>query len=425
MSDHSQAFVPIEAWCYSSPEILYQGYAIDVGLMAEALIYYDTIMLNVFSPKHLALLIDWFVRQQKYDDFLSLIEDGTISFYEYSFLTSAVKHERTGDYSLVNMQGGLQPKPNTFEQRFLYDPLVYQVIPKNRKPKHLYSAFRGKVIEAKANEFGKAIDNAREDLKNIERTKLFVQAYVDELYRFKGLGRPPKVEVAIDVSKDGKKHTVIWKNINFDEINKLSGSNIDFNPGTAYTAGCISNRYILSTAKLNCDLFLGKPMSVLVGDKLYESGFKVLKTKSIIDTFQQSVEFPDIRLLTNQAKLGFDEIMHIRSKAEKFRKWLQLEGERDRDALIAYHHEVAKAAGFTKASKKVLSLFGVLGGAAIGGIVESKMPGITGAAIGAGVAATTEFLFSIGEKISNDWKPVIFGDWMKDRIELLLDDFKE
>jgi len=41
MSDHTRAFVPIEAWCYSSPSLKYSGKSVDIGLMAESLIYYD------------------------------------------------------------------------------------------------------------------------------------------------------------------------------------------------------------------------------------------------------------------------------------------------------------------------------------------------------------------------------------------------
>jgi hypothetical protein len=151
-------------------------------------------------------------------------------------------------------------------------------------------------------------------------------------------------------------------------------------------------------------------MSVIVGDKLYESSFRALATNKIVDSLQRAVEFPDVRNLVNEAKINLDDILLIRSKAGKFRKWLQSEGERDRDALIAYHNEVAKESGFTKVSRTTLNLFGILGGATIGGIVENKVPGVPGVAIGALAVAGTEYLFDIAKRINQDWKPIVFGD---------------
>ena len=426
MSDHSQSIVPIETWSYSSPELRYQGYTVDIGLLAEALIYYDKVLVNVANPQQFALLIEWFVKQQKYDELLALVSDGILQFYDYSFITAAVDDGKA--LGLWNVEDLIQQKPNSFEQRYLYNDSVLSVLPHGRKPKHFYSVFRGKVIEAKASEFKVAIENARNDLANPHRNALLVQTYVDELYRFKKLGRPPRIEAIVKRSEDGLKNKITW-NINFDELSKLSGTNLNFYNGTPITAEGISNRLLWSAANLNCDLYLGKPMSIVVGDKLYESGVRVLKTESVIEALQGAVEFPNVRELTNQAKLSLDDILRIRSKAGKFRKWLQSEGDRDRDALIAYHTEVAKASGFTKTVPKMLHLFGILGGAAIGYVVKNEVPGIPpgipGVVAGTATSVGTKYLFDLAKKINQDWKPIVFGDWMKDRIKLLLDDLED
>ena len=44
------------------------------------------------------------------------------------------------------------------------------------------------------------------------------------------------------------------------------------------------------------------------------------------------------------------------------RRRMDGESGRDRDALIAYHHEVANEAGYTQLARKALKIFGVLGG---------------------------------------------------------------
>ncbi len=89
MSNHSQTLVPISTWCYCSPELGYKGYPIDIGLMAEALIYYETVFVNITNQPQFATFIEWFIKQGKYDELLSLISDGVIQFYDYSFFTSA------------------------------------------------------------------------------------------------------------------------------------------------------------------------------------------------------------------------------------------------------------------------------------------------------------------------------------------------
>jgi hypothetical protein len=317
----------------------------------------------------------------------------------------------------------IEEKPNTFDQRFLYHKSVQAVLPTGRKRKHFYTALRDRVIEVKASEFEISIENARRDSREPRRNALILQSFVDELYRFRGLGHSPQIDVKV-VPSINERIDVTW-NINFDELTKLAGKELNFHAQTPLNANAISNRFIWSAANLNCDLYLPKPMSIVTGDKLYETGLKVLKNNSIIDTLQKSVEFPDVRTLVNEGKLDLDDVLSIRKKAGKFRKWLQTEGKRDRDALIAYHNEVSKDSGFTKVSRVALNIFGIMGGAAIGSIVESQLPGLPGAAIGAVSVAGTEYLFDVARKINQDWKPVVFGEWMKQRIENLLDDLKE
>lgn len=420
MSNHSQTIVPISTWCYVSPELGYKGYAIDVGLMAEALIYYDTVYVNITNQPQFATFVEWFIKQGKYDEFLSLVSDGVIQFYDYSFFTSAINKD--GVMSIWNIQDPIQEKPDTFEQRFLYHEAVQAVLPTGRKRKYFYSTLRNRVIEVKSNEFGTAIENARKDNEQPRRNALILQSFVDELYKFKNLGHPPQIEAKVTKSNG---HTNIQWNINFAEITRLAGKELHFHEQTPLNASAISNRLIWSAASLNCDLYLSKPMSIVTGDKLYETGYRVLKTNSIIDSLQKTVEFPDVRNLVNEAKLSLDDVLFIRNKAGKFRSWLQAEGERDRDALIAYHNEVAKDSGFTKIGRNALNIFGIMGGAAIGSVIETKLPGLSGAAIGAAAVAGTEYLFDLARKINQDWKPIVFGDWMKNRIEFLLDDLYE
>jgi len=418
LSNHTTAFVPIESWCYSSPELRASGKSIDIGLLAESLIYYDTVILNIVNQPQLAELLGWFVKQNKYNEFLSLIDCGVIKIYEYAFMTSAVKKD--GLFSLFNLQDKIQAKPNTFEQRFLYHDSISSCLKNSRQRKKLYQVLRENIIEVKADGFGSSLENARNDWDNPKRNSLIVQAFVDELFRFKKLGEPPKIESHVKVLDGGERRTLTW-NVNFDELSKLAGKELSFHLGAPITAGAISNRFIWSAASLGCDLYLGQPIATLVGDKLYESGIKLDKNKSIIEELKVKVEFPDIRCLVNEGIVGFDEIMRMRKKSVKFRKWLQYEGDRDRDAIIAYHNEVAKESGIKKLTRKTLSIFGVVGGSATGAAIGSVLSGPVGGAIGGAAGGSVGYVMDVASKLGSDWKPVVFGDWARNRIEKIIE----
>ena len=417
MSDHKTALVPIEAWCFSSPDVRYEGKHIDVGLFAESLIYYDQVLLNAGNPSQFAELIRWLIESGNYREFIELLKEKIVKLYDFSFLTTAVNKD--GVFSIWNIQDPVQAKPDTFEQRYLYTKGIEACIKKARHRIHLYEAVRGNVIEVKADDFGKAVENAKTDNGNAQRHALILQSFIDELYHFRKLGKPPIIEAKVFSSTDLTKHKINW-NISFDQIAKLAGTNLNFHDAVPLIGGAISNRLLLSAANLNCDLYLGQPMSVLVGDKLYESTHTNIKSGRVIEVLKEKVDFPDIRYLVNRNKMSLTEIIRIRKKARRFRDWLQVESDRDRDAIIAYHHEVAKESGFIKHGRKVINLFGVLGGGAAGSLIGSSISGPGGAAIGGVVGSAAGFLADIASKLGADWKPVVFGNWARDRIERLL-----
>jgi hypothetical protein len=189
-----------------------------------------------------------------------------------------------------------------------------------------------------------------------------------------------------------------------------------------------ANKYLWASDKLKCDLYLARPVSTLVGDKLYEAGETALKskikTRNVVDELEARVEFPDLRRYVNLDKIDFPQILEIRKKSKKFREWLQKEAGHDRDAIVAYHKEVAMASGFTNIGRTSLRLFGVFGGAAVGASVGAALGNMTGAAggsvlgaaAGKGITYLAELAASIGEK----WQPVVFGDWYSAKIATVL-----
>ena len=163
-------------------------------------------------------------------------------------------------------------------------------------------------------------------------------------------------------------------------------------------------------------------MGMLVGDKLYESTERIAKAGAVIEDLKAKVEFPDVRALVNHGQIDLQEILRIRKKAQKFRDWLQRESDRDRDAIIAYHNETARELGLVTAGRKALSIFGVLGGGAAGSLIGTAIAGPIGAAIGGAAGSGTGYLADLVSKIGADWKPVVFGNWLRKRIEKLVEE---
>jgi hypothetical protein len=411
MSDHTSTLVPIESWCYLSPELRHKGKHIDIGVFAEALIYYDRVFVIPTNEVQFAEFVSWFVKQDKYSDFIALLKDGIINFYYYAFISTAVKHE--GMYHLMNIQDEEQARAPVFEQRFLTRARLEQFLPHARQRARLYQAISGRVVEVKAEEFGAGVKNAEQDYRNPERAALIVQALLDEVYPILGLRQSPIVTCKV-IENSGKTH-LTW-NVNFDQVSQALGKDLNFHLGTPFTGAVHCNRLLWSAAKMGCDLYLNSPMSTLAGDKLYECGERLTEPGKIIESLSAEVEFPNIRQLVNSGQIDLGEVLEFRKKGARFRKWLQDESERDRNAIIAYHNEVAQDSGWDIRSRRSLRLFGRLGAAAGGVAIGGAIAGSPGAIIGAVVGEGIKYVIDVACKLGEDWRPVVFGNWVEDKI---------
>ena len=421
MTNHTTAIVPLECWAFASPDLAYSGKTIDLGLFAESLIYYDRVLVNPSNPNQFAELLKWFIQQDALNDFFYLVDAQVLQIYEYSFLSTAIQKE--GVYSLMNIQDKLQMEEGSFEKRFLYGREIESLFTSNRKRQKLYRSLRGNVIEVKADKFGSPIENARNDFTNARRNSLVIQSLVDDIYDVLGKKYPPEVQAEIIKGSINGRNTIRF-NINLDQLKDECGGKINIHNGSPLTASAHSNRFIWSAATQNCDLFLPRPMSVLVGDKLYESAEVVAKSGEIIESLKAQVEYPDIRYLVNTGKLNLKDILAIRKKAKKFRSWLQAENDRDRDALIAYHNEVAEELKIVKFGRSSIKVFGILSAGALGGIVGASIAGPPGSALGGLTGSAVGYLGDVMSKINSDWKPVVFGNWLDSRIREITKDEK-
>jgi hypothetical protein len=121
MSDHSGAFVPLASGYFQSPELFVRGRTVDTGLLAEALIFYDRVLIQVDNAHQFADLVSWLTQQGlKRAEMLRLLRDGSIQVYYYAFTTNPYVEPSTGFIKgLYNLQDQVMVSPKSFAKRFL------------------------------------------------------------------------------------------------------------------------------------------------------------------------------------------------------------------------------------------------------------------------------------------------------------------
>jgi len=434
MSDHSIAFVPLGSSYLQSTDLLARNRPVDTGLLAEALVYYDRILLNVENPQQFSQLISWLIQQGLPADAISnLFYDGILQVCDFAFTTNPYTEfhgETVQIHGLMHFQDQRMARPNSFHERYVEFEPMRKVFESNSQFETFAASLENRVIEIKADDVGAPpIDNAYHDFLRPDRSALMAQEFVNEIFRIKSLGPPPKIAVEVR-GVGGGQFQVSW-NI---PLNLLPAVEVNSNIKAAVTiplsTAVQANKYLWLANRIRCDLFLARPISTTVGDKLFEVAAKAPESKArvqeIIKELELSVEFPDLRRYVNADIIDFTRVMEIRAKAKKFRDWLQSEADRDRDAIIAYHNEVAKSSGFRNVARRSLKVFGVLSGAAVGASITANpaigvaVGGIGAAVVEAGAKEAVKYLWDLGADLGAEWRPVVFGKWYSKKISDLL-----
>ncbi|PZS07660.1 MAG: hypothetical protein DLM70_03285 [Chloroflexi bacterium] len=408
--DHKRVLVPLEAWEYNSPLLKIEGKRTDLGLLAEALLYYDQVFVDIQSEHQLEDLLRWAIERDHINSLLTLIHEGVLKFHYHAFLTTAVSTE--GVFRLLHIEDTAQARGASFPEKIIYRA-DYSCL-HARKQRALIQEIERNYVEAKVDNYELPIEDARRALGDPEYCSQLLQTFIDDLYRGLHLGKPPQVSCEIE-QVSPETYTIKW-NTDFTQITNMTSGKLDFRPDIPIIGEAHTNRCIMTAIRNGLDLSLGDVMATLAGNKLVEASEHSGRVREIIQELKIEVEFPDVRGLVNSGDMYLDTVLEIRAKSSKFRGWLQQEGDKDRNALSAYHNEVAQASGVAKQGVATLKLFGILSstGAAAARVVDP-----TGAVSTALTATTgvTNFLGFIGDRLVKDWKPVVFGDWVKKRLD--------
>jgi len=387
-----------------------EGKVIDVGLLAEALIYYDRVYFAITSDEQFAALVLWFRSQGMAEELISLLRDGVLVPYYYAFVTLAGTNN--GVWGVVNIQDEEQSQGPVFEQRVLRSGRLQASTRKNSLRERVVAAALEHHIEIKAADFGPGLRNAESDIRQPDRASLLLQVLMDELYPSLGMVSPPRVDVAIEEMSGLQ--TIHW-GIDLRIFEQRLGPSLAVAPGTPLAAAAFATKTIWSASRLRSDLYVGAPIGDFLQYKLAEGG-KVAKSKLILDTLVAEVGFPNVRMLVNTGQIGFREVADLRTRARRFREWLRTESSLDRNALIAYHEEIAVGSSWSRVGRRALSASGVVGGVAAGALLAGPLGAVGGALAGEAL----KYIVDLAAKFDEGWRPRVFGDWARARIERAL-----
>lgn len=407
LNKHTTVLVPLEVWQFNSPHLVKAKKHADLGLLAEALIYYDKIFLSINTVSEFEELIEWFSSQGKLGLFFRLLKEKTLCLFYYHFMTTAINNQ--GIFSIWNINAPQASNQSDFIRLVVYRSNLAKFM-NSRKRARLYKIIEENLIDEMSEGYDPPVENSRLALKQTERVDLLIQAYVDNLFKnFQPGVKPPKIHSTI-VNSEKDQFTINY-NYDFKKLDELIGAPGYFRGEIPVIGDAHSNRLIWTSSKYGWDLYLGDVMSTVVGNKLFEVEQSTNKSQKTISKLTEKVEYPNIRELTNQRIIDIDLIMKIRNHGSKFRGWLQQESERDRDEIVAYHQEVTKASGITKFTSSTLKLFGNLlqyGPPFYTAVDQTPLTRV----IAAGANIGGSFAKNIGESLEKDWKPVVFGDWV-------------
>lgn len=392
---------------------------LDIGRLAEALLYYDRVYVICGSSIDWSQVISWFSRSGAIQSLLQMAHDGTLIPCHHQFVAGA--------FTEGDVQGGMVFISNTsssdlgFRAWACY-PAARRSLGMGRTAKEVVNALCSQAIEYSAPQFEPSIREAERTFFTPRRASLFMDTWLSTVYRMQGRHRAPTVERATitptPLKNGGNGHRVEFV-LQPDSAAELSSYGITL-PGAEYLLGDISHTNIsIETAKrLGSDIWPAELCATFHAEKLLEASLVSNRSESDVSILKYEADFPDVRLLVNEGRLTAADIVAIRPSCARFRKWLGERGPRDASAIVAYHEEAASLLGLSNGAKRLLRMVGLtVAGTALGFVAAkySHDPS-TSLVTGAAVGPVSEYLLGLSNGFKTGWSPAVFNAELSSRI---------
>jgi hypothetical protein len=192
LRDHKTTYCPIMPLAL---DVRDNGARIDIGLMAEALLYYDHVYIDVCSSDGMAAFLRELFQRDCYREVRELFETGVLRVASHTFGIAPVM-TMDGTTSIWGaLLHGYDKK--SFTERHV-TPEVVAACHTKKAMEWMLATMTSRLREFHSSTFEEAIQEARRDAQVPERAALSLQVYVDELWRLRKVpGQPPRVNVTV------------------------------------------------------------------------------------------------------------------------------------------------------------------------------------------------------------------------------------
>lgn len=369
------------------------GKPLDLGVLAEALIFYSDIHLVTNSVVLPALL-----RAESPEVFIELVEEGFLKLvYEMDELL--IMTENTGTPAEVHqpVAGSL----GRFDLQALLPNVLHDIYGKSGKARRVANRLARKIEVVRYS--SNFTDEAREALLD--------ERYVEDSVRDLLRAYVPEYQgpVGFRTRRHGNK-LVVSSDVRFPEANRFYHQRIPA------THSSLSPAYLLAhllsvkadlhfAARYDSEIAIDDVNASIIRQHLGQLFNRLEASRNAAATFQEFV-FDDARAVAEAVRRGsfrLADVLPILPKAAKFKEWLRSEAPQ-RDVVKAYFREVVAPTWLDKLPSKALRWF-VFTAAGLG--LDAVGAGGLGTVAGLGLGAADTFLL---DKMIKGWKPNQFVD---------------
>lgn len=360
---------------------------IDLGQISESLLFYDKV--NVLSSPSLFELL---VMRNELSGFKSLVSEERINLLiESNHLATGMSKNSNDWFSLIYVSGA-----NVTPEELL----VRQLTNLTNRPGFSRRTARSIFDKAQVFENDKSvIQDITKDLEDETYMKKVIYSSLKEIV--------PDFPIELD-SITSKLLTSqgllsLSTNINYDDVNKFSGLNIDSH---AIIGDLINSRLdAYQATKYNSDIHTSQISSRLLQEKINDLMNRTVFHGTQINLFNEHVlDGKSVKNAINKGERNLEDLCRFLERADKFKEWLK-NIEQDKSVLSEYISAIGKESILENAQVKTYkwyfmqslsTLIDIAGG---GGLASN----LTNLALSAG----DEFLIN---NLAKGWKPNFFVD---------------
>ena len=401
--------VPIETGFGNAPDLMKRGIVADIGAVAEALIYYDTVIINVAHSEHFHELFEWFKISDSPQSLLNMMKSGEVFFHHYNFSVNPIYIPQEGRYLFYNVDEPKGDRLQLFRHRVVKS--ISRYFNTYRKRKAFFDSLDDSVITVEADTFGSAVKDSHKYIADEGNFIFLLRCIFNSLKNAKFIENIPDIHLVSKSVSNGRIKMEV--SIDLRQYSKIIGKEFNFGEHTPFAMVTSTNRLIWSAAMQHSDLYLNNPTFEFLYERMHSAVKHFGDTKLSLRKLNMEVDFPDIRGEVNRGIITAKDVLKIREKSQEFREWLHKQTELDRDLLSSYHNTILEKSGLSGSMKKILkcALFVVINAAGVA--VGDTIGGAKGTAYGIGISAMSPFLNEIYNHLLKGWSPKIFTADMK------------